>query len=147
MCKNIIHFGECKFGENCSFAHNTRELQKKKHVPSNYMTKLCQQFHDPEIGYCNYGERCQFLHSIYDRRKPMGYMKGLYEGARLTLLRSEQISETQGADFVWVNLVKGEGCGAPKTRFACFEKIYNKEEFQKQLLEQKASNDQKRPCK
>ena len=71
----------------------------------------------------------------------MGYMKGLYEGARLTLLRSEQISETQGADFVWVNLVKGEGCGAPnphffenifknyKTRFACFEKIYNKEEF------------------
>ena len=41
MCKNMVHFGECKFGENCSFAHNTRELQKKKHVPSNYMTKLC----------------------------------------------------------------------------------------------------------
>ena len=77
----------------------------------------------------------------------MGYMKGLYEGARLTLLRSEQISETQGADFVWVNLGKGEGCGAPKTRFACFEKIYNKEEFQKQLQEQKTLNDQKRPCR
>jgi hypothetical protein len=129
MCKNMVHFGECKFGENCSFAHSVNELQKKKHVPSNYMTKLCQQFHDPEIGYCNYGERCQFLHSVYDRRKPIGYMKGLYEGARLTMLRSEQISETQGADFVWVNLVKGEGCGAPKTRFSCFEAIYNKEDF------------------
>ena len=81
----------------------------------------------------------------------MGYMKGLYEGARLTMLRSEQISETQGADFVWVNLVKGEGCGAPKTRFSCFEKIYNKEEFQKQLSEQKAQkqqmDDQKRTCR
>lgn len=63
----------------------------------------------------------------------MGYMKGLYEGARLTMLRSEQISEKQGADFVWVNLVKGEGCGAPKTRFECFEKIYNKVEYKRQL--------------
>jgi hypothetical protein len=78
------------------------------------------------------------LHSVYDRRKPIGYMKGLYEGARLTMLRSEQISETQGADFVWVNLVKGEGCGAPKTRFGCFETIYNKEDFQKNLSDLKA---------
>jgi hypothetical protein len=42
MCKNMVHFGECKFGDNCSFAHSVTELQKKKHVPSNYMTKLCQ---------------------------------------------------------------------------------------------------------
>jgi hypothetical protein len=32
MCKNIIHFGECKFGSNCSYAHNKDELLKKKHV-------------------------------------------------------------------------------------------------------------------
>jgi len=41
MCKNIIHFGECKFGSNCSYAHTKDELLKKKHVQSNYMTKLC----------------------------------------------------------------------------------------------------------
>jgi len=41
MCKNIIHFGECKFGSNCSYAHTRDELLKKKHVQSNYMTKLC----------------------------------------------------------------------------------------------------------
>ena len=32
MCKNIIHFGECKFGNNCSYAHTKEELLKKKHV-------------------------------------------------------------------------------------------------------------------
>lgn len=32
MCKNIIHFGECKFGSNCSYAHSKDELLKKKHV-------------------------------------------------------------------------------------------------------------------
>merc|ERR1712023_485751 len=49
MCKNIIHFGECKFGNNCSYAHTKDELLKKKHVQSNYMTKLCTQFHDHEV--------------------------------------------------------------------------------------------------
>jgi len=32
MCKNIVHFGECKFGSNCSYAHSRDELLKKKHV-------------------------------------------------------------------------------------------------------------------
>ena len=130
MCKNIIHFGECKFGSNCSYAHSKEELLKKKHVQSNYMTKLCTQFHDHEVGVCAYGERCQFLHSIYDRRKKIGMMQGLYEGARLTMLRAEQIADFQGAEFVWVNLVKGDGCGAPKSRLPVFEAIYNKEQWQ-----------------
>jgi len=62
-------------------------------------------------------------------------MQRLYEGARLTMLRAEQISDSQGADFVWVNLVKGDGCGAPKSRLPVFESIYNKEEWSKQQQE------------
>jgi hypothetical protein len=62
-------------------------------------------------------------------------MQGLYEGARLTMLRAEQISDSQGADFVWVNLVKGDGCGAPKSRLPVYESIYNKEEWSKQQQE------------
>lgn len=62
-------------------------------------------------------------------------MQGLYEGARLTMLRAEQIADSQGAEFVWVNLVKGDGCGAPKSRLPVFEAIYNKEQWQAQKQE------------
>ena len=61
MCKNWEQTGECKFGETCAFAHGDDELQKKRHVPSKYKTKLCKQYH--ETMYCPYGLRCQFVHS------------------------------------------------------------------------------------
>ena len=51
--------GECKFAENCAFAHGDEEL-KQKITNNNYKTKLCKQFF--EEGICPYGSRCQFSH-------------------------------------------------------------------------------------
>ena len=64
MCRNWELTGECKFGDSCAFAHGDFELQKKKHVPSKYKTRLCKQYH--VALYCPYGMRCQFVHSNRD---------------------------------------------------------------------------------
>ena len=58
-------YGECKFGDNCAFAHGDNELKQKTNN-TNYKTKPCKQFF--EEGYCNYGIRCQFSHqkSVYE---------------------------------------------------------------------------------
>lgn len=48
--------GNCKFGDNCAFAHGSKEVQEKTHLPDNYKTKKCKQFF--EDGYCLYGTRC-----------------------------------------------------------------------------------------
>ena len=59
ICKNWQN-GDCKFGSKCIFAHGSEELTEKKHLPQNYKTKVCKQFHE-EL-YCPYGSRCQFIH-------------------------------------------------------------------------------------
>lgn len=64
MCRNIIMYQHCKYGDACSYAHSADELVAKQHLPSNYKTKLCSQYQNE--GFCMYGSRCQFLHSIYD---------------------------------------------------------------------------------
>ena len=60
-CHNMEIYGQCKFGENCAFAHGDDEL-KEKVKNFNYKTKLCKQFF--EEGFCPYGSRCQFNHKI-----------------------------------------------------------------------------------
>ena len=59
ICRYWEMYGECKFGENCAFAHGDSELKQKK-LTFNYKTKPCKQFF--ELGYCSYGSRCQFSH-------------------------------------------------------------------------------------
>ena len=59
ICRYWEMYGECKFGENCAFAHGDSELKQKK-LTFNYKTKPCKQFF--ELGYCSYGSRCQFNH-------------------------------------------------------------------------------------
>jgi uncharacterized protein (DUF885 family) len=56
MCRNWEISGTCFFKDTCSFAHGAHELVKKKHVPPNFKTKACVQFH--ETGFCPYGNRC-----------------------------------------------------------------------------------------
>ena len=56
-------YGECKYGDNCAFAHGDSELKQRK-LTYNYKTKPCKQFF--EIGYCSYGSRCQFSHKKED---------------------------------------------------------------------------------
>ncbi len=59
ICRYWEMYGECKFGDNCAFAHGDSELKKRK-MTFNYKTKPCKQFF--ELGYCSYGSRCQFSH-------------------------------------------------------------------------------------
>ena len=87
----ICHYwemhGECKFGDNCAFAHGDSELKKRK-ITFNYKTKPCKQFF--EIGYCSYGSRCQFSHKKEDAKKEehFSYLKIVEE----FLSHSNQIS-------------------------------------------------------
>ena len=60
LCHYWEMYGQCKYGENCAFAHGDSELIKKRKLTFNYKTKPCKQFF--EQGYCSYGSRCQFSH-------------------------------------------------------------------------------------
>lgn len=131
MCRNILKTGKCKFGDECSYAHEESQLvTKTQSLPTNFKTKMCNQFHDPNIMYCPFGDRCQFLHAHCDLTEKIGasftssYQIRLKESARLTAERIEA-----GYIDVWVNLIHGEGCVAPKKRLGCFEQMYNKEDY------------------
>ena len=63
ICHYWEMYGECKYGDNCAFAHGDSELKKRK-MTFNYKTKPCKQFF--ELGYCSYGSRCQFSHKKDD---------------------------------------------------------------------------------
>ena len=63
ICRYWEMYGECKFGNNCAFAHGDSELKQRK-LTLNYKTKPCKQFF--ELGYCSYGTRCQFSHKKMD---------------------------------------------------------------------------------
>ena len=54
----------CKYSDNCAFAHGSNEVRQKIIPSANYKTKKCKQFF--ENGFCPYGSRCQFLHKDED---------------------------------------------------------------------------------
>ncbi|CAD8173201.1 unnamed protein product [Paramecium octaurelia] len=60
LCKNFQLTGQCKFGNECSFAHGYSELQAKTHLHQKYKTKPCNRYFTQ--GFCPYGIRCQYLH-------------------------------------------------------------------------------------
>ena len=66
ICRYWEMYGQCKYGDNCAFAHGDSELKKRK-LTFNYKTKPCKQFF--ELGYCSYGPRCQFSHKKEDTKK------------------------------------------------------------------------------
>lgn len=85
-------YGKCKYELSCSFAHGKHELSKKKHMPRNYKSKPCEQFHDHDLGFCAYSNRCQFLHSHIDIHAPnVAYSVMLHENARLSAQRLELV--------------------------------------------------------
>ena len=51
------------------------------------------------------------------------------EEARLTKERNDVIGKDTGADFLFCNLIQGNGFGAPKSRLRVFEDMYNKEQY------------------
>ena len=67
-------YGECKYGNNCAFAHGDSELKTRK-LSFNYKTKACKQFF--ELGYCSYGIRCQFSHKKEDFIREKNKINGI----------------------------------------------------------------------
>ena len=65
ICHYWEMYGECKYGDNCAFAHGDSELKQRK-LTFNYKTKPCKQFF--ELGYCSYGSRCQFSHKKEEQK-------------------------------------------------------------------------------
>ena len=74
ICRYWEMYGECKFGENCAFAHGDSELKQRK-LTFNYKTKPCKQFF--ELGYCSYGIRCQFSHKKDDFLRDKNEINGI----------------------------------------------------------------------
>lgn len=63
ICKFWLNGQECKFGEECAFAHGSEQLLKKTHVASKFRMTLCKSYLH---GNCQYGSRCQFSHPSVD---------------------------------------------------------------------------------
>ncbi len=62
LCKFYELTGQCKYGDNCAYAHGKENLRAKVTNTTAYRTKKCNQFF--ENGYCPYGNRCQFQHQL-----------------------------------------------------------------------------------
>ena len=75
ICRNWEMYGQCKYGNNCAFAHGDSELKQRK-ISFNYKTKPCKQFF--ELGYCSYGIRCQFSHKKNDFLRDKNEKNGIF---------------------------------------------------------------------
>ena len=91
ICRYWEMYGECKFGDNCAFAHGDSELKQRK-ITFNYKTKPCKQFF--ELGYCSYGSRCQFSHKKEeDLKNPKNNIKEKKEEVSYLKIIEELLSE------------------------------------------------------
>jgi hypothetical protein len=114
LCRNWENTRKWKFGDLCAFAHGKQELELKNHVPENYKTKVCKQFH--EEGFCAYGNRCQFIHlGIQKKMKKLRYSDTLKESTTQYETRSKA-SKASGFEDIVINAFK------PK-RLNIFEQI------------------------
>lgn len=122
MCRNWEMTGKCKWQDKCSFAHGRHELTKKTHMPKNFKSKTCEQFHDHAIGSCTFGNRCQFLHSNYDiYNENVAYSTMLAENSKISKDRNEQV-ENAGDELIYLNVFKK----AQGSRLQVFKDISNK---------------------
>jgi CCCH zinc finger protein C3H-4 len=64
LCNSYINKIECKYKEECYFAHNIDELRPKL-VPINYKERVCDNY--KINGTCPYGNKCLFKHNKYNR--------------------------------------------------------------------------------
>ena len=91
ICRYWEMYGECKYGDNCAFAHGDSELKQRK-ITFNYKTKPCKQFF--ELGYCSYGSRCQFSHKKEeDLKNPKNNIKEKKEEVSYLKIIEELLSE------------------------------------------------------
>jgi len=102
MCKNWEMYAQCKYGNNCSFAHGPKEIRLRTDIRPIYKSKLCKQF--TETGQCLYGKRCLFIHNhlTIEEQKNTSYIKMLkdnieYIRARMGCLgeRNDELDESR----------------------------------------------------
>ena len=115
-CHNWEMDGQCKFGENCAFAHGEEELKQKTTNNNNYKTKLCRQFF--EEGFCPYGCRCQFSH----KNKSFDFKNNIYKFKNIVkekdIKYSKIISHLLLYDQIKLKVIK-------RPRLKAFKKIVN----------------------
>ena len=75
LCKFYELTGQCKYGDNCAYAHGKENLRSKVTNTTAYRTKKCIQFF--ENGYCPYGSRCQFQHQLKNNIVNNPYDRGM----------------------------------------------------------------------
>jgi hypothetical protein len=63
LCQAFQKTGECRYGNECRFAHGKDELRLPKYNHPKYKTVLCRNY--AITGICPYGSRCQFIHEKY----------------------------------------------------------------------------------
>lgn len=62
LCNKWKIWGNCPYGDKCTFAHGRQELRPRlRH--EKYKTRLCMAWVN---GYCKYGARCTFIHPKFD---------------------------------------------------------------------------------
>ena len=63
LCDTFEEFGECKYGDNCQYAHGKHELRDKPEIvqPSAYKTVRCKNYWSKD-SICPYGNKCKFVH-------------------------------------------------------------------------------------
>ncbi|CEP61419.1 putative mRNA-binding protein CTH1 LALA0_S03e02432g [Lachancea lanzarotensis] len=59
LCESFSTTGQCRYGNNCQFAHGLQEL-KFKERSNKFRTKPCANW--LKTGSCPYGQRCCFKH-------------------------------------------------------------------------------------
>ena len=90
ICRYWEMYGECKYGDNCAFAHGDSELKQRK-LTFNYKTKPCKQFF--ELGYCSYGSRCQFSHKREDLKDQKNEIENKNNNVSYLKIMEELLSE------------------------------------------------------
>ncbi|KAF9582572.1 hypothetical protein BGW38_000045 [Lunasporangiospora selenospora] len=69
MCISVSEGVNCKYGDQCQFAHNKDELKHVERHP-RYKTQFCTSFQ--RDGYCKYNDRCTFIHKAEEARITTG---------------------------------------------------------------------------
>ena len=119
MCRNWETKGSCSWGVKCSYAHGYDELQKKNHVPKNYLTRSCFTYH--KQGICSFGKRCQFMHSDRDVYSQQSYTTVLRENGRLAKAKTCALDDDLNSQ-IYINVF------AKKTRLRCFAALADEDE-------------------
>ena len=68
ICKNWV-YAECKFGDNCTYAHGEEDLRVNKTKKNVKCANFSEKF------VCPYGSKCQFSHKYSIKKRLPVFIK------------------------------------------------------------------------